>query len=90
VDGLLKLAIDGHGRPPRWEQISRFRAAASVTGAIWALKGKPGLLYGVVLQARPATSGCPSPPFPSRPAQHLATRPADHRDRRRRAGRRAP
>jgi hypothetical protein len=33
----------------RWEQISRFRVAASITGAIWTLKGQPGLLDGVVL-----------------------------------------
>jgi hypothetical protein len=42
MNDLLKLAIEGHGGMRRWEQISRFRAAASVTGAIWALKGHPG------------------------------------------------
>jgi hypothetical protein len=48
---LLKLAIEGHGGLPRWEQISRFRAAASVTGAIWPLKGHPeGPLDRVVLE----------------------------------------
>jgi len=56
MNDLLKLAIEGHGGEQRWEQISRFRVAASVTGAIWTLKGKP----------------------------------ADDRDHRRRAGRRAP
>jgi hypothetical protein len=44
VNDLLKLAIEGHGGMRRRERISRFRAAASITGAIWALKGKPGLL----------------------------------------------
>ena len=39
MDELLKLAIDGHGGGRRWEQIERFRAAASITGAIWTLKG---------------------------------------------------
>ena len=49
MNGLLKLAIEGHGGLRRWEQLSRFRVAASITGAIWALKGQPGLLDGVVL-----------------------------------------
>jgi hypothetical protein len=42
MNDLLKLAIEGHGGVRRWEQISPFRAAASITGAIWALKGHPG------------------------------------------------
>jgi len=51
VNDLLKLAIEGHGGMRRWEQISRFRAAASITGAIWALKGHPnGPLDQVVLE----------------------------------------
>jgi hypothetical protein len=40
MNDLLKLAIDGHGGMRRWEQLSRFRAAVSVTGAIWALKAR--------------------------------------------------
>ena len=47
---LLKLAVDAHGGAQRWEQISRFRTAASITGAIWAMKGKPGLLDDVALE----------------------------------------
>ena len=31
VNDLLKLAIEGLGGLPRWEQVSRFGAAASVT-----------------------------------------------------------
>jgi len=41
VNNLLKLAVDGHGGARRWEQVSWFRAAASITGAIWALKRSP-------------------------------------------------
>jgi hypothetical protein len=52
VNDLLKRAIEGHGGLPRWEQISRFRVAASITGAIWALKGKPGLPDGVALEGK--------------------------------------
>ena len=49
MNDLLKLAIEGHGGMPRWKQISQFRVVTSITGAIWALKGMPGLLDGVVL-----------------------------------------
>jgi hypothetical protein len=49
VNDLLKLAIKRHGGPPRWERAARFQAAASITGAICALKGKPSLPDGVVL-----------------------------------------
>ena len=52
MNDLLKLAIEGHGGLPRWEQVSRFRVAASITGVVWTLKGKPGLLDGVVLEGR--------------------------------------
>ncbi len=50
MNDLLKLAVEGHGGLRRWEQISRFRVAASITGEIWALKGKPGPLDSVVLE----------------------------------------
>jgi hypothetical protein len=53
MNDLLKLAIEGHGGARRWEQISRFRASASITGAIWSLKGKPGLLDSVALTITP-------------------------------------
>jgi hypothetical protein len=45
MNDLLKLAIEGHGGMPRWKQIARFGVVASITGAIWALKGMPGLPY---------------------------------------------
>ena len=57
VNDLLELAVEGHGGLPRWEQISRFRAAVSITGAIWARIGRPGLLDGSCWTARPAASG---------------------------------
>jgi len=64
VDDLLKLAIEGHGGMRRWEQISRFRAAVSITGAIWTLKGKPGLLDGVVLEGETRDQRLTISPFP--------------------------
>jgi hypothetical protein len=51
VNDLLRLAIEGHGGTRRCQRISRFRVAASITGPIWALKGQPGLLDGLVLVA---------------------------------------
>jgi hypothetical protein len=64
VNELLKLAIEGHGGLRRWEQISRFRAAVSITGAIWALKGKPDLLDGVVLEGETRDQHLTITPFP--------------------------
>jgi hypothetical protein len=64
VDDLLKLAIEGHGGWPRWQQISRFRAAASITGTIWTLKGNPGLLDRVVLDGQTRTQSLTITPFP--------------------------
>jgi hypothetical protein len=64
MDDLLKLAVEGHGGWPCWRQISRFRAAASITGTIWTLKGKPGLLDGVVLEGRTRTQSLTITPFP--------------------------
>ena len=57
VNDLLKLAIAGHGGPRRWEQLSRFRVAASITGAIWALKGQADCWTAWCSRARPGTSG---------------------------------
>ncbi len=67
MNDLLKLAIEGHGGGQRWEQISRFRVAASITGAIWALKrlkGKPGLLEDVVLEGETRHQWLTITPFP--------------------------
>jgi hypothetical protein len=74
VDDLLKLAIDGHGGWPRWQQISRFHAAVSITGAIWALKGNPAPLDGVVLAGRTRDQSLTITPFP-RPGRRATWRP---------------
>jgi hypothetical protein len=74
VNDLLKLAIGGHGGLRRWEQLSRFRVAASITGAIWALKGQPGLLDGVVLAGETRDQRLTITPFP-RPGQYTTWEP---------------
>ena len=50
MEALLALAIEAHGGLGRWEELSRVRAAVSISGAIWDLKGKAGLLHDVVLE----------------------------------------
>ena len=52
MNDLLKLAIAGHGGLRRWERPSRFRVAASITGAIWALKGQVAIEIANVASAR--------------------------------------
>ena len=64
MNDLLKLAIEGHGGLQRWEQLSRFRAAVSIAGAIWLLKGKPGLLDDVVLEGDIHEQRLTITPFP--------------------------
>ena len=56
MNDLLQLAVNAHGGLRCWEQISRFRAAASITGARWDLKGKPGLLGNVALEGAESRS----------------------------------
>jgi hypothetical protein len=64
VNDLLKLAIEGHGGMRRWEQLSRFRLAASITGAIWPLKGKPGPPGEVLLEGDTRDQRLTITPFP--------------------------
>jgi hypothetical protein len=64
VNDLLKLAIEAHGGGQRWAQLSRFRAQASVTGAIWALKGHPGGPGDVALAGETRDQRLTISPFP--------------------------
>ena len=91
MNDLLKPAIEGTAACAAGSRSKGFRAAASITGAIWALKGQPGLLDGVVLGRRdPGPAGDHRPVPAPRPVHHLGAVPADDRDHRRRAGRRKP
>ncbi|MGE5289008.1 MAG: hypothetical protein ACM3ML_17770 [Micromonosporaceae bacterium] len=74
MNDLLKLAVNAHGGVRRWEQISRFRATASITGPIWALKGKPGLLEDVVLEGETRDQRLIITLFP-RPGQYTTWEP---------------
>ena len=46
---LLDLAVQAHGGMERWRQLSSIRVAASITGAIWFVKGQGDALKDVVL-----------------------------------------
>jgi len=74
VNDLLQPAVNAHGGLRRWEQISRFRAAASITGAIWDFKGKPGLLGNVALEGETRGQRLKITSFP-RPGQYATWEP---------------
>jgi hypothetical protein len=51
MNELLDLAVKAHGGLPRWNQVKAIKVAASITGAIWYVKGKPDAVKNVVLTA---------------------------------------
>ena len=52
---LLDLAVQAHGGMERWRQLSSIRVAASITGAIWFVKGQGDALKDVVLTVNTTT-----------------------------------
>jgi hypothetical protein len=49
---LLDLAVKAHGGLDRWNKVKAIKVAASITGAIWFVKGKGDVLKNVVLTAQ--------------------------------------
>jgi len=49
MNELLKLAVKAHGGLDRWNKVEAIKVAASITGAIWFVKGKGDALKNVVL-----------------------------------------
>ncbi len=49
---LLDLAVKAHGGLERWNKIKAIKVTASITGAIWYVKGKPDVFKNVVLTAQ--------------------------------------
>src|SRR5271170_5840315 len=49
---LLDLAVKAHGGLDRWNKVKAIKVAASITGAIWYVKGKRDFLKNVVLTAQ--------------------------------------
>src|SRR3984885_15071629 len=52
MNELLNLAVKAHGGLDRWNKVKAIKVAASITGAIWYVKGKPDFLKNVVLTAK--------------------------------------
>ena len=48
---LLDLAVKAHGGLARWNQVKTIQVAASITGAIWYVKGKSDFLKNVIITA---------------------------------------
>src|ERR1700733_14838459 len=48
---LLDLAVNAHGGLDRWNKVNAIKVEASITGAIWFVKGKGHSLKNVVLTA---------------------------------------
>ncbi len=51
MDDLLDLAIRAHGGLERWNEVNTINVAASITGAIWFVKGKGDFLKNVIVTA---------------------------------------
>ena len=52
MSDLLDMAVKAHGGLERWNKVKAVKVAASITGAIWYVKGKPDFLKDVVLTAQ--------------------------------------
>jgi hypothetical protein len=48
---LLNLAVKAHGGLERWNKVKAIKVVASITGAIWYVKGKGDFLKNVILTA---------------------------------------
>lgn len=51
MNDLLSTAIKAHGGLDRWSTVTSVEITASITGAIWYVKGKPDILKSVVMTA---------------------------------------
>lgn len=49
MNELLELTVKAHGGLDRWREVTSIRVPASITGAIWFVKGKGDVLKDVVL-----------------------------------------
>jgi hypothetical protein len=51
MNDLMQTAIDAHGGLERWEKINEIEVTASITGAIWFVKGQGDYLKNIVMTA---------------------------------------
>jgi hypothetical protein len=65
---LLDLSVNAHGGLERWNKVAAIKVAASITGAIWFVKGKGDSLKNVVLTSQWTSPDRASGRFSSRTA----------------------
>ena len=75
---LLDLAVKAHGGLDRWNRVKAIKVAASITGAIWFVKGRGDVLKNVVLTAETRNERCHG--RLSWPGQASSFRPKPHCD----------
>jgi hypothetical protein len=51
MNDLLQMALTAHGGLERWNEVKTVKVAASITGAIWYVKGQPDYLKDIVMTA---------------------------------------
>ena len=74
MQDLLARAVQAHGGAERWRTLSCFRASARLEGAIWAVKGTPGLFKTVAVTGGAHESRLTISPFPG-PGFHTTWEP---------------
>jgi len=75
MSDLLDLAVKAHGGLQRWNQVKAIKVAASITGAIWWVKGKGDFLKNVVLTAETQDERL-TVEFPGQNNEHFLSRTA--------------
>ena len=73
MNDLLEEVIEAHGGLERWNQLDKVSARLSQGGALWALKGQPGVLDDVSSRRPSTRSACriiPSAPPTGAAASH--------------------
>jgi hypothetical protein len=53
MNDLLSASVNPHGGLSRWSRLKTVTATLSITDAIWEVKGKPGALKDVSIEAQP-------------------------------------
>ena len=57
MSDLLKTAIEAHGGLARWNKLETVSARLTQGGALWTLKGQPGVLDDVFVTASRTRNG---------------------------------
>jgi hypothetical protein len=74
MDSLLELAVAAHGGRDRWQQITQLKAHISVGGALWHVKGWPGIFPYAHVELDPHRQHIEFSPF-QKAGQHTLFEP---------------